>query len=168
MSWVDNYHDNCSSQWEVQTITQCPGWEGSKSWYKGILSCGPVDSIEFKIVHYYYSQQRPDSAGQGKVRSRHFPVKASSKHCCLLKGLCQNRPLPTPLVLPPRSDPPTHCQGSPWAIQLCGPRRQAPHFSGHRTGLEPGCTRHQEWPCFDDIRQILHISIHNSLIKGHI
>ena len=63
MSWVDNYHDNCSGQWEVQTITQCPGWEGSKSWYKGILSCGPVDSIEFKIVHYYYSQQRPDSAG---------------------------------------------------------------------------------------------------------
>ena len=37
-----------------------------------------------------------------------MPVKASSEQCCLLKGLCQNSPLLTPLVLPPhppRPDP---------------------------------------------------------------
>ena len=44
-----------------------------------------------------------------KLRTRYLPVKASSEHCCLLKGLCQNSPLPTPLILAPWPDPPTHC-----------------------------------------------------------
>ena len=43
------------------------------------------------------------------ARARYSPFKACTEHCCLLKGLCQNSPLPTPLVLTPRSDPPTHC-----------------------------------------------------------
>ena len=31
----NDYHDNCRAQWEVQTVTHCPGWGGSKSWYQG-------------------------------------------------------------------------------------------------------------------------------------
>ena len=27
-----------------------------------------------------------------KLRTRYLPVKASSEHCCLMKGLCQNSP----------------------------------------------------------------------------
>ena len=50
-----------------------------------------------------HSQQRPDSAGWGKVRTRYLPVKPCTEHCFLLKGLCQNNPLPTPLVLPPQA-----------------------------------------------------------------
>ena len=33
----NDYHDNCRAQWEVQTVTHCPGWRGSKSWYQGNL-----------------------------------------------------------------------------------------------------------------------------------
>ena len=101
--------------------------------------------------------QRPDSADEGKLRPRYSQVKACTEHCCLLKGLCQNSPLPTPLVLNPRPDPPTHCQGSPWAIQLYRPRRQAPYIFGHRAGLEPGCARCQaktQWPRFNEIRYL--------------
>ena len=28
----NDYHDNCRAQWEVQTVTHCPGLGGSKSW----------------------------------------------------------------------------------------------------------------------------------------
>ena len=31
----NDYHDNCRAQWEVQTVTHCPGLGGSKSWYQG-------------------------------------------------------------------------------------------------------------------------------------
>ena len=31
------------------------------------------------------------------IRTRYLPVKASTEHCCLLEGLCQNSPLPSPL-----------------------------------------------------------------------
>ena len=31
----NDYHDNCRAQWEVQTVTHCPGWGGSKSCYQG-------------------------------------------------------------------------------------------------------------------------------------
>ena len=45
---------------------------------------------------------------RANLRPRYSPVKASTEHCCLLKGLCQNSPLPTPLVLTPGPDhPPT-------------------------------------------------------------
>ena len=37
------------------------------------------------------------------LRTRYLPVKASSEHCCLLKGLCQTSPLPTPLVFFPQA-----------------------------------------------------------------
>ena len=30
----NDYHDNCRAQWEVQAVTHCPGWGGSKSWYQ--------------------------------------------------------------------------------------------------------------------------------------
>ena len=30
--------------------------------------------------------------GLSKLRTKYLPVKASSEHCCLLKGLCQNTP----------------------------------------------------------------------------
>ena len=53
--------------------------------------------------HDNHSQQRPDSASEGKVRTRYLPVRASSEHCYLLKGLCQNSPLPTPLVFSPQA-----------------------------------------------------------------
>ena len=29
------YHDNCRAQWEAQTVSQCPGWGGSKSCHQG-------------------------------------------------------------------------------------------------------------------------------------
>ena len=48
-------------------------------------------------------------SGLGKLRTRYLPVKATSEHCCFVKGLCQNNPLPTPLILAPRPDPLTHC-----------------------------------------------------------
>ena len=44
-------------------------------------------------------------SGWDKLRIRYLPVKASSEHCCLMKGLCQN----SPLILAPTPDPPTHC-----------------------------------------------------------
>ena len=75
----------------------------------GWLSASRTDLCNY---HDNYSQQNPDSAAWGNVRTRPLPVKASSKHCCLLKRLCQNSPLPTPLVLTPRPNPPTHC----WAV----------------------------------------------------
>ena len=41
-------------------------------------------------------------------------------------------------------------RGSPWAIQLYRPIRQAPYFFdgvfGHRTGLEPGCAPGENRP----------------------
>ena len=107
------------------------------------MSAPPTELCNY---HDNYSQQRPDSAGQGKVKRRCLPVRDSSKHCSLLKGLCQNK---TPLALPPRHDPPTHCQGSSWAIQLCRPRWQDPYIFGDRIGLELGCDRRQaktQWP----------------------
>ena len=45
------------------------------------------------------TQQTPDSAGSGKVN-----IRCQSKplvNTALYKGMCQNCPLPTPLVLPP-------------------------------------------------------------------
>ena len=45
------------------------------------------------------TQQTPDSTGSGKVNTR-----CQSKplvNSALYKGMCQNSPLPTPLVLPP-------------------------------------------------------------------
>ena len=44
-------------------------------------------------------------SGWGKLRITYLSVKASSEHCCLMKGLCQN----SPLILAPTPDPPTHC-----------------------------------------------------------
>ena len=76
----------------------------------GWLSAPPTELCNY---HDNHSQQRPDSAGWGKVRTRYLPVKASSEHCCLLKGLCQNSPLPTPLVLTPRPDPPPPVRAVP-------------------------------------------------------
>ena len=79
----------------------------SKWIYKyGWLSAPPPELCNY---HDNHSQQRRDSAGYGKLIPRYSPVKASTEHCCLLKGLCQNSPLPTPLVLTPGPDPPTHC-----------------------------------------------------------
>ena len=69
------------------------------------MSAPPTELCNY---HDNHSQQRPNSAGWGKLRPRYSPVKACTEHCCLLKGLCQNSPLPTPLVLTPRPDPPTH------------------------------------------------------------
>ena len=47
-------------------------------------------------------------SGWGKLRIRYLPVKASSEHCCLMKGFSQNSPLPTPQILIPRLiHPPT-------------------------------------------------------------
>ena len=89
----------------------------------GWLSALPTELCNY---HHNHSQQRPHSAGCGKLRTRYLPFKASTEHCRLLKGLCQNSPLPTPLVLTPRPDPPTHFYGSPSAIQLYRPRLQAP------------------------------------------
>ena len=66
-------------------------------------------STELYNYHDNHSQQRPDAAGYSKLRTRYSPVKASTEHRCLLKGLCQNSPLPTPLVLAPKPHPPTHC-----------------------------------------------------------
>ena len=37
-------------------------------------------------------------AGWGKGETRYLPVKASSKHCSLLKDFCQNRPPTHPLL----------------------------------------------------------------------
>ena len=31
----NNYNDYCRGQWDAQTVTQCPGWGGSTSWYQG-------------------------------------------------------------------------------------------------------------------------------------
>ena len=45
------------------------------------------------------TQQKPDSAGSGKLN-----IRCQSKplvNTTLYKGMCQNSPLPTPLVLPP-------------------------------------------------------------------
>ena len=59
-------------------------------------------STELCNYHDNHSQQRPDSAQWlGQVRTTYVPVKASTEHCCLVKGLCQNSPLPTPLFFPP-------------------------------------------------------------------
>ena len=63
----------------------------------GLLSAPPTELCNY---HDNYSQQRPDSADWGKEGTMYLPVKASSRCCCLLKGLCQNSPLPTPLVFP--------------------------------------------------------------------
>ena len=71
----------------------------------GWLSAPPTELCNY---HDNHSQQRPDSAGYGKLRTRYLPVKAYTEHFCLLKELSQNSPLPTPLVLTPRPDPPTH------------------------------------------------------------
>ena len=88
-----------------------------------------------------------------RAKPMYSPVKASTEHCSLLKGLCQNSPLPTPLVLTPRPDPPTHCQGSPWAIQPYRPRRQALYFFGHRTS-SPAPGDNLQWPRFKEIRHM--------------
>ena len=103
------------------------------------LWASPLPPFPTELYFYLdnHSQQRLDSGGQGKVRTRYLPVKASSEHCCLLKGLCQNSPfLPHQFFLPCLIYPLTV---SHWTIQLYRPRPQASYFFGHRTGLEPGC-----------------------------
>lgn len=57
--------------------------------------------IPLSSYHDNYYQHRPDCASLGKEETRYLPVKASSQHCYLLKGLCQNWPFPTPLFCPP-------------------------------------------------------------------
>ena len=61
----------------------------------GWLSAHP---LELRNYRNNYCQERPDCAGWGKGETRDLPVKASSKHCSLLKGLCQNRPPTHPLL----------------------------------------------------------------------
>lgn len=56
--------------------------------------------IPLSSYHDNYYQHRPDCASLGKEETRYLPVKASSQHCYLLKGLCQNWPFPTPLFCP--------------------------------------------------------------------
>ena len=102
----------------------------------GYLSAPPPQLCNY---HDNCCQQRPDSVSSGKVRTMYLPVKAFSKHCSLLKGLCQNSPLSTPLVLPPRLGPPTlSVRAVRGLICLCRPRCQAPYIFGDRTGLKLG------------------------------
>ena len=118
----------------------------------GWLSALPTELCNY---HHNHSQQRPHSAGCGKLRTRYLPFKASTEHCRLLKGLCQNSPLPTPLVLTPRPDPPscTDQDGKPptvldtgltWSLAAPGTRRKP---SGHvltksdRYWAENGCQK---------------------------
>ena len=92
-----------------------------------VTVCASQRALQY-YCHDNHSQQRPNSARYCELRTRYLPVKASTEDCCLLKGLCQNSPLPTTLAFISRPDPPTHCQGSPWAIWLYLPRWQNPYF----------------------------------------
>ena len=71
----------------------------------GWLSAPPTELLNYRDNR---SQQRPDSAGWGKVRTRYSAVEASSAHYYLLKWLSQISPHPTPLVPPPPQAWSTH------------------------------------------------------------
>ena len=118
-------------------------------------------------------QQRPDPAGQGKLRTKKkvLPVNACSKHCCLLKGLCQKSPLPTPLVLTSRPDPPTHPLLGHFLGYPAVPTKTASPLHFWRlywSGLEPSWRQAKtKWPRFKRVVQytrtvtvcISHVSI---------
>ena len=89
--------------------------------------------------HDNHSQQRPDSAGWGKVRTRYLPVKPCTEHCFLLKGLCQNNPLPTPLVLPPQAWSTNPLLGQSLGYPAVPTKMPSPLLFGYSTGLEQGC-----------------------------
>ena len=67
----NNYNDNCRGQWAAQTVTQCPGWGGSKSWYQGHTQLRTYRNLlqlclhKFNSVRYIYkyiTADRTDSA----------------------------------------------------------------------------------------------------------
>ena len=44
----------CRAQWEAQTVTHCPGWGGSKSWYKGHTKHTHWSHVYINSVRFIY------------------------------------------------------------------------------------------------------------------
>ena len=117
----------------------------------GLLSALPTELCNY---HDNYSQQRPDSADEGKEGTMYLPVKASSRRCCLLKGLCQNSPLPTPLVSLP---PPPGLIHPPTVKAVPGLSGCADQDGKPPTFLDTAhawCWMKTQVPVFNEIRQI--------------
>ena len=85
--------------------------------------------------------------GYGKLKARYLPVKDSSEHFCLLKGLCQNSPFPTPLYFDPQAWSTHPLLGQSLGYPAKPTKTARPlifgHFFGHWIGLVPGCAGHQ-------------------------
>ena len=66
----------------------------------GRLSGPPTELCSY---HDNHSQQWPDSACQGKLRTRQLPVEASTEHCCFTQGVVSKQPPSYPTSFDPQA-----------------------------------------------------------------
>ena len=123
----------------------------------GRLSGPPTELCSY---HDNHSQQWPDSACQGKLRTRQLPVEASTEHCCFTQGVVSKQPPSYPTSFDPQASS-THplleqSLGYP-AVSSCTDQDVNPP-TFFDTGL--AWSRRQtktQWSRFNEIRQIYRI-----------
>ena len=102
----------------------------------GWLSAPPTELCNY---HDNHSKQRPDSAGEGKLRTKVRTSQSLYWTLLLTEGVVSKQPPPYPTSFDPQAWSTLPLLGQSLAIQLYQARRQAPYFFEHWTGLEPGC-----------------------------